>query len=222
MFDACRLKQRDLFLRFLSHEIRTPLNIISVGLTLAQMELKALAGVTEDVLSALDGAMYALNVAEGMDRWLPVAVQPNHSLLHCFFNRLSIYLQETLSTVQHYDKLSSRLMTLDKHPVRCASLLDSTLLLFSPVAAKKGVRMVLAPSACGDALVEADEPKLVVVLRNLLSNALKFTPDGGSVTICKRVVSDAEALAMLEGSLQLLHRRQSQQRSACCFGLGAE
>jgi signal transduction histidine kinase len=63
---ACRLKQRDLFLRFLSHEIRTPLNIISIGLTLAQMEMKGLAGVTEDVLSALDDSMGALRVAEGV------------------------------------------------------------------------------------------------------------------------------------------------------------
>ena len=92
--------------------------------------------------------------------------------------------------MQHYDKLSSRLMTLDKRPVRCASLLDSTLLLFESVAAKKGVSISLAPSDCGDALVEADEPKLVVVLRNLLSNALKFTPEGGSVAVSKRVVDD--------------------------------
>ena len=60
-----------MFLRFLSHEIRTPLNIISVGLTLAQMELKAMAGVTEDVISALDGAMGALHVAEGMNYLMP-------------------------------------------------------------------------------------------------------------------------------------------------------
>ena len=121
--------------------------------------------------------------------------------------------------MQHYDKLSSRLMTLDKRPVRCSTLLDSTLVLFESVAAEKGVRIFRAPSDCGDALVEADEPKLVVVLRNLLSNALKFTPQGGSVAISKRVVDDVEALAMLEGSLQLVHHQQSQRRSGLLLRL---
>jgi signal transduction histidine kinase len=102
-------------------------------------------------------------------------------------------------------------MTLDKRPVRCASLLDSTLLLFDAVAAKKGVSIVRAPSDCGDALVDVDEPKLVVVLRNLLSNALKFTPEGGRVTISKRVVDDAAALAMIEGSLCNKSRRRPSQ-----------
>jgi signal transduction histidine kinase len=59
------LKQRDLFLRFLAHEIRTPLNIMSIGLTLAQMEMKGMAGVTEVMLSTLDDSMGALHVAEG-------------------------------------------------------------------------------------------------------------------------------------------------------------
>jgi signal transduction histidine kinase len=65
LFFLCRLKQRDLFLRFLSHEIRTPLNIISIGLTLAQMEMTAMAGATEDALSSLEDSMGALHVAEG-------------------------------------------------------------------------------------------------------------------------------------------------------------
>ena len=116
---------------------------------------------------------------------------------------------ETLSAVQHYDKLSSQLMTLDKRPIRCSALLDTTLRLFRAVAAKKGVDIVQETSDCGALLVEADEPKLVVVLRNLLSNALKFTPSGGSITISKRVVDDATALAMLEGSLQRMRQGQS-------------
>jgi signal transduction histidine kinase len=112
--------------------------------------------------------------------------------------------------VQHYDKLSSQLMTLEKRPVLCSALLDSTLRLFGVVAAKKGVEIVLSADlfdVC-ELQVEADEPKLVVVLRNLLSNALKFTPSGGSITISKRVVDDATALAMLEGSLQRMRQGQ--------------
>jgi signal transduction histidine kinase len=117
---------------------------------------------------------------------------------------------ETLSAVQHYDKLSAQLMVLDKCLVSWSALLDGPLSLFDAVAAKKGVDIVLraALSDSSELQVDADEPKLVVVLRNLLSNALKFTPKGGSVTVSKRCVDDATALAMLEGSLQSHHQKR--------------
>ncbi len=41
----------------------------------------------------------------------------------------------------------------------------------------------LAESTC---LIKADEDKIVQVLSNILSNAIKFTPDGGEIKICGR------------------------------------
>ncbi|MBI4391461.1 MAG: HAMP domain-containing histidine kinase, partial [candidate division NC10 bacterium] len=50
------------------------------------------------------------------------------------------------------------------------------------MAHKKGIRFVLAAGP-GVSVIEADLGKVRQVLYNLLSNALKFTPDGGEVRV---------------------------------------
>jgi signal transduction histidine kinase len=44
-----------------------------------------------------------------------------------------------------------------------------------------------------NALVNTDRYKLTQVLRNLLSNGLKFTPKGGSVSVSIKLVEEASA-----------------------------
>jgi hypothetical protein len=41
-------------------------------------------------------------------------------------------------------------------------------------------------------ILHADKQKIEQVLRNLVSNSLKFTPEGGKVTVCMKFVPDSE------------------------------
>jgi two-component system cell cycle sensor histidine kinase PleC len=70
--------------------------------------------------------------------------------------------------------------------IRVRQLFGACLLLARERAAKKNITLIEDLSAAPDALL-ADEQKLKQILMNLLSNSIKFTPDGGTVTIrCRR------------------------------------
>ncbi len=68
-------------------------------------------------------------------------------------------------------------------------LVEKTFQLLSDVAANKNIH--LSHTIPPDTLVYADENMLEAVIRNLTSNALKFTPSGGQVTISTRPAGPA-------------------------------
>ncbi len=76
-----------------------------------------------------------------------------------------------------------------------ASILDS----FSLIAQKKNVALTFDP--CADLSVAAIDPaKVEKVLFNLIGNAFKFTPAGGSISVRTRLVDKPEAPAVVASS----------------------
>ena len=68
-------------------------------------------------------------------------------------------------------------------------LLGDLSALFTPVATEKGLSLAVSASADCPAVIESDRQRLEQVLKNLLSNALKFTESGG-VTLDVRQAHD--------------------------------
>jgi signal transduction histidine kinase len=73
-------------------------------------------------------------------------------------------------------------------PVRLAELCEGIADLQQPVAKNKEIRLLCQVRQ--DAMVYADENMIATVLRNVLSNAVKFTPRGGEV-VCSSRAQDA-------------------------------
>ncbi|MEQ8698640.1 MAG: ATP-binding protein, partial [Bauldia litoralis] len=62
-------------------------------------------------------------------------------------------------------------------------LLAGCLNHMAPLARKSGIELVFDRPADGSFRLRADERKLRQIVLNLISNALKFTPEDGSVTV---------------------------------------
>jgi signal transduction histidine kinase len=79
-------------------------------------------------------------------------------------------------------RLEAGRLRLAPHWTPVAELVSTTVDTLGPMAASKGIALV---SRVASTLPEvyADPDRMVQVLSNLVGNALKFTPNGGSVTI---------------------------------------
>lgn len=98
----------------------------------------------------------------------------------------------TLSDLINYDKIESKTFSIEKYEVNVWSVVEKTVHPLSFQAKEKGILMTLNTQISslqpGEENLKTlrlmgDAIKLGQVIRNLVSNALKFTPPGGQVTI---------------------------------------
>jgi signal transduction histidine kinase len=141
------------FLSNMSHELRTPLN--------------AIIGFSEMICRQMMGAI-------NIPRYAEYAQHVHDSGKH-----LLVQVQEMLDLSEAADGK----LAIARQRLKPGGLLSTGLDGLKPIAAKAGVTLeVLGDPACWPT-IEADAPKLQQSLVNLIDNAIKFTPQGGSVTI---------------------------------------
>lgn len=181
------------FVRFISHEIRTPLNTVCMGLDLLSSEISP--GSKRRNANS-DGCADS----KDMDFWHSVLVDAKAN---------SDIAVNILSDLLDFDKIESGTMLLEMNRVDIWELLETTTSLFNIQALNRKINLDLdlndaiknrstsnfSRTETADTEVDVeqylpsevnvfgDDLKLGQVIRNLLSNALKFTPEGGSITI---------------------------------------
>jgi two-component system, OmpR family, phosphate regulon sensor histidine kinase PhoR len=115
-------------------------------------------------------------------------------------DRLNLIIEDLLEL----SKIESGSVSFKEEPLELRSLLDRTLSTIKPIAEKNRHRLVTAvdPSLPP---VAGDEGRLMQVLTNLLDNAVKYTPAGGTITVGAKLVpsvgSDEPALRAIELSI---------------------
>ena len=80
-------------------------------------------------------------------------------------------------------KLEAGKLRLRVDPLALPELCEQAAAMFRPAAEKKGIELRVTAAAHAPGEVRQDGGKLRQVLSNLISNAIKFTPDGGRVTV---------------------------------------
>ncbi len=122
-------------------------------------------------------------------------------------------------------------LVLEKGPVELGAFLQDALRPFQSQAAAQNIQLELhCRTADGPLLVSADHHRLSQILNNLLSNALRHTPDGGQIGVTLRqegeqaqiVVHDSGAGIPAESLEQVFERfyRADRSRSRQLGGTG--
>jgi signal transduction histidine kinase len=104
------------------------------------------------------------------------------------------YLLDLTSDILDLAKIESGHVTLRLETVMIVEIAHDVIRAMDPLAAKKAVRIKADLGAAGQ--VVADAGKLRQMLLNLVSNAVKFTPAGGRVTIGARRLADTVEISV--------------------------
>jgi signal transduction histidine kinase len=93
--------------------------------------------------------------------------------------KLTLFIQDTLDSA----RITAGQMKLVVAPVDPLILMQRAVALFRPMAEEKTIRLELAVPEDHPPSVDVDERLIERVFFNLMSNALKFTPRGGSIKV---------------------------------------
>lgn len=113
-----------------------------------------------------------------------------------YIHDASVGLLTVLNDVLIFSKIEAEKIELDIKPLEFAALFES-LLFWSAKAREKNIELCFDYAALPDDALLADEGRLRQILSNFISNALKFTPEGGKVDVRARVVSSDHAAVRL-------------------------
>jgi signal transduction histidine kinase len=150
------------FLANMSHELRTPLN--------------AIIGFSEVLKDGLLG---------------PLLVQQQDYVNDIFSS--GSHLLSLINDILDLSKVEAGKMALTLEPLALAPLLQAGLQVLRDKAAAHHIALSLelAPDLQAQGEIWLDERKTKQILFNLLSNGVKFTPDGGAVKVLARCVPGA-------------------------------
>ena len=98
-------------------------------------------------------------------------------------DRLNLIIEDLLEL----SKIESGRVTFKEEPMDIRNVIERTLAMIKPIADKKGHRLVYNVSAALPAMA-GDEDRLVQVLTNLLDNAVKYTPENGTISVAAHLM----------------------------------
>lgn len=162
------------FVRYVGHEIRTPLNTLHAGLELLEIDY-ANSNHPPD-------CERATRIVE-MRESCATAV-------------------EILNDLLQYEKLESGIMKLELSTVNPLPYINKVLAPFELVARQKCIRYDYHQDDNVDGtfnmlVIDIDQAKFGQVLRNFVSNAFKFTPKGGEISVTCAVVPTSDKKRVL-------------------------
>jgi len=145
---------------------------------LEEIKRDFIASVTHELRSPLAAIQSYVNLILTS----PEKNLPYHEIMERIKNntaRLSRFINDLLDVA----KIEAGKLDVNIQKCNLLSLVEDIFLLFKPLAQERNISLTMTNNLGSGVSVLADEDRLKQVITNLLSNALKFTPDGGNVRI---------------------------------------
>ena len=118
-------------------------------------------------------------------------------------------LEKRLAELLDIVKTGSGKIQLQLEPVDMKSLIQGTCVQITPLLQGKGQKLTTDLPASLP-LVHGDGPRLEQVLLNLMTNAVKFTPQGGSISIKVREQDSGVTVAVKDNGIGIAREEQSR------------
>jgi len=108
------------------------------------------------------------------------------------------HLLDLISDILDLSRVEAGKMELWRRPVNMRHATEACRQLVLPAAKDGGVDLIVKRDCCEQwPLLFADETKIKQILINVLSNAIKFTPDGGTVTVRSNRTEDGNFVILV-------------------------
>jgi signal transduction histidine kinase/putative methionine-R-sulfoxide reductase with GAF domain len=107
------------------------------------------------------------------------------------------HLLSLINDILDLSKIEAGRMELEPTEFELPSAIENTLILVRERAHRRGIALVRTVDEA-PGMIYADERKVKQVLLNLLSNALKFTPEGGQIDVRSRVNNGATEISVTD------------------------
>jgi signal transduction histidine kinase len=163
-----KMEEKDAFIRYISHEIRTPLNTVFLGMSYIKGELRGIAPLVSEYMEPI------IETVNEVNECCEVAVSILNDLLT-------------------FDKLEEGKMALELKDTDVESFVFETVKPFHILAREKDIALniIIDGQKTGWtnlSTLRIDRHKMSQVIRNLVSNAIKFTPPAGNIDVTVSLV----------------------------------
>jgi two-component system, sensor histidine kinase len=168
------------YVRFISHELRTPMNVVQMGFQVLYTEItKSLPNNTSAVSSSASIRLQHEKLLDWIDVINDILVSSQSAIA-------------VLNDLVDYDKIDTASLSLQVEPLPVWDFVEHAVRVVAIEARAKSISLEIdLRKHCRDMQIEkgllqlvlGDRVKLLQVIRNLVGNAIKFTPTNGKVII---------------------------------------
>ena len=107
------------------------------------------------------------------------------------------HLLGIISDLLNFSRIEAGHISYDLVPIPLFKVIDAVIPMVETAAAAKGIKLRIDP-ASGDCLAIGDRARVDQILLNILSNAIKYTPTGGRITVACEASPDAASISVTD------------------------